>query len=668
MKTPLHIGMMVGLIMLFGAAQTRAQLGLWTRPASGTVNNLAGITFGGNNMFVAVGGKGTILTSTDGYTWTPRISGTTADLMGVCYGSDLCTKTFVAVGGKGTILTSPNGIDWTQRNLGRNDYLESVAPHNAYDPSPYHYNVDEGTGTAFVAVGWDYVANNSAIVTSINGINWTIVNAAGGQGSPNDLHCIAYSRTGATDGAFYYVAVGNQETTLIDEFGTWCVAALTGNNSFYGLAGDDQTYLVAVGANGLAMRSFVDFTEYGDTFVSGMQSGTTANLYSVTFGNGTWMAVGAGGVVQINTNLNLQASPTWVGSNSGVTRNLRGVVYGNGLFVAVGDGGTIITAPAVGTTTIAAQASPVNGGTVTGGGTYAQSRQVSLTAVNNLGWEFSGWSDGVASATRNFTVLTNASYTANFTSNGNVSLSVMLQAGTGGLAGLWSLGATYAPATWSQINGNMGGGWVLRALNQNRVLLQAGTGGMIGIWDLNTNHTPSCWWPVSGPLPGWIARDLDGSNMLLQQGDGGMIGLWTLNTNCTPATWTVLSGAIPGWIARGLRTGIVQSSSVYTNGVRQPHFVIAPQRVTRVLLQSSSGNYIGYWTLDSSNRVTAWTQINATVPSGWILRSLTPNYILLQAGDGGMAGIWDLDANGQPIAWHVLSGAMPGWVMRGIDQ
>jgi len=44
------------------------------------------------------------------------------------------------------------------------------------------------------------------------------------------------------------------------------------------------------------------------------------------------------------------------------------------------------------------------------------------------------------------------------------------------------------------------------------------------------------------------------------------------------------------------------------------------------------------------------------------------NYILLQVGDGGMAGLWDLDDRGQPSEWHVISGAMPGWIMRGIDQ
>ena len=44
--------------------------------------------------FVAVGSSGTILTSTDGTTWTSRTSGTSEHLMGITYGN----STYVAVG------------------------------------------------------------------------------------------------------------------------------------------------------------------------------------------------------------------------------------------------------------------------------------------------------------------------------------------------------------------------------------------------------------------------------------------------------------------------------------------------------------------------------------------------------------------------------------------
>jgi hypothetical protein len=64
-------------------------------------------------VFVAVGERGTILTSTRGLAWTARISGTDADLAHVVFNGEQ----FVAVGGAwsdGSVtLTSPDGISWS---------------------------------------------------------------------------------------------------------------------------------------------------------------------------------------------------------------------------------------------------------------------------------------------------------------------------------------------------------------------------------------------------------------------------------------------------------------------------------------------------------------------------------------------------------------------------
>ena len=71
----------------------------WMLPKGYAYGNLGGITYG-NNLFVAVGVSGTILTSPDGITWTSRTSGTNNWLDGITYGNGL----FVAVGLNGTIL------------------------------------------------------------------------------------------------------------------------------------------------------------------------------------------------------------------------------------------------------------------------------------------------------------------------------------------------------------------------------------------------------------------------------------------------------------------------------------------------------------------------------------------------------------------------------------
>ena len=63
--------------------------------------------------YVSVGDSGTILTSSDGTTWTSRTSGTSKNLNDVTHGNSI----FVTVGYGGTILTSSvNGTTWNDRS------------------------------------------------------------------------------------------------------------------------------------------------------------------------------------------------------------------------------------------------------------------------------------------------------------------------------------------------------------------------------------------------------------------------------------------------------------------------------------------------------------------------------------------------------------------------
>ncbi|MCL2216144.1 MAG: S-layer homology domain-containing protein [Defluviitaleaceae bacterium] len=69
--------------------------------------------------------------------------------------------------------------------------------------------------------------------------------------------------------------------------------------------------------------------------------------------------------------------------------------------------------------TITPSASPSNGGSVTGGGTFNQGASVSLRATANSGWTFSGWYEGgnrvSTSATFNFNATANRTLQARFT-------------------------------------------------------------------------------------------------------------------------------------------------------------------------------------------------------------------------------------------------------------
>ena len=59
-------------------------------------------------------------------------------------------------------------------------------------------------------------------------------------------------------------------------------------------------------------------------------------------------------------------------------------------------------------------ASAGDGGSVTGGGTFASGTQVSLTATPNSGYSFSGWSNGSTTNPLTVTLNSNTSITANF--------------------------------------------------------------------------------------------------------------------------------------------------------------------------------------------------------------------------------------------------------------
>ena len=93
----------------------------WTKRTSGTSDTLRGVTYG-NGLFVTVGRYGTILTSSDGTSWTERTSGISKSLIGVTYGNGL----FVTVGDSGTITTSTDGTNWTTRTSGTTSSIFGV--------------------------------------------------------------------------------------------------------------------------------------------------------------------------------------------------------------------------------------------------------------------------------------------------------------------------------------------------------------------------------------------------------------------------------------------------------------------------------------------------------------------------------------------------------------
>jgi hypothetical protein len=158
-----------------------------------TQTELYGVAWNGERL-VAVGTGGTILTSSDGSSWTLRTSGTNYRLNSVRWKGTI----FIAVGNHGTILTSPDGLTWTPRNSG--------TTQNLYDLDNLTYSGPgfwDGTLAGAVGAG-------GIILTTANGTEWTR------RGTGDNSFLLGATRTaGAT-----WVVVGEGQI-LTGNVGTW---------------------------------------------------------------------------------------------------------------------------------------------------------------------------------------------------------------------------------------------------------------------------------------------------------------------------------------------------------------------------------------------------------------------------------------------------------------
>jgi len=142
------------------------------------------------------------------------------------------------------------------------------------------------------------------------------------------------------------------------------------------------------------------------------EDGVVINYYTVTVSaNDAEMgSVNGGGVYEENTTATIEAVPAngyeFVEWNDHITTNPRS-------FTVTSDVEYVATFQAI-NYELTVVANPTEGGVVTGGGSYQYGATATLTATANLGYAFTGWNDGILTASRQVTVAGNATYTANF--------------------------------------------------------------------------------------------------------------------------------------------------------------------------------------------------------------------------------------------------------------
>ena len=295
----------------------------WTgRGATIFYNSGYGVAYGlayGNGLWVAVGSAGvtTIATSTDGKTWTSRGTATTnfGDAGGsgraVAYGKDGSGNNLWVATGTG-ITSSPDGITWTRRDTTELASGRAVA-----------YGKD-GSGNGFwVATG---TGNNATIMTSPNGISWTISTAT----------------FGAASGSGYGIAYANGLWVVVgyDRTGSGHVRTSTDGTNWTSrtLGGLSQGLAVAYGKDGSGNGLWVAVGQGSSNIIATSPNGITwtgrggnnlfdSGAFSVIYSNNTWIIGGYGSVNTIATSTD---GITWTGRGkstfSTVTNGIQGPV------------------------------------------------------------------------------------------------------------------------------------------------------------------------------------------------------------------------------------------------------------------------------------------------------------------------------------------------------
>lgn len=226
--------------------------GNWTAASSGVTATLNGLLGGG--VLMAVGDAGTIITSSDGLTWTPRASGISSRLNSVAASGTV----FVAVGDGGVILRSGDAATWSPVPSGSTADL---------------YNIVAVSGTFYV-LG----ANGTLLKSSDGGSTWTATTT----GTTAGLRALTFNSS-------RFVIVGDAGLILTSpDTNTWtAVTPVTTRNlrravfgSRFVAVGDAGTVLVS--PDGLAW--------------SVANSGSSADLRGLLLGSfGEFHAVGSAG-------------------------------------------------------------------------------------------------------------------------------------------------------------------------------------------------------------------------------------------------------------------------------------------------------------------------------------------------------------------------------------
>jgi hypothetical protein len=279
---------------------------LWTQGTGLPGGDLYSVAYG-QNLYVAVGASGTLVTSSDGISWsTPASSDyvqTVNNLNAITYGNG----TFVAVGDNGWTVHSTDGVHWTSISSGITlNNLEGIVYADGQ----------------FVAVG-----ESGTIVTSPGGAIWVTAGyAAAAADTSDDLSSVTYG-----NGMFVAVGSDGATTFVSTDAASW-------NQGGNGLNFGDMNGVTIGNGQFVVVDNSGDIATSTDGLNWTPQASTGENFYGIGYGNGFFVAVGDSGAIYLSSGTNF-----WFANDSGQANNLYGICYGNGLFVVAGQVGTVLS-------------------------------------------------------------------------------------------------------------------------------------------------------------------------------------------------------------------------------------------------------------------------------------------------------------------------------------
>lgn len=360
-------------------------------------NILADVTFG-NGRYVAVGHTGTVLTSTDGTTWTLIDTGTSAWLQAVLWSA--AHGRFIAVGNDGEITHSPDGLTWSPLRWEGARFLYGIAEGNGAivavgDGATILRSVDGGTiwqrvrldpvrdwlnDVGFAAGQFVAVGSQGIILTSPDGQVWTE------QPRFQFDNGVRPSLEGVAHNGAFYLAVGNGVILWSADGVQW---SPTYENDAEIPQFTDVTWDPAEGAflvvgNGGAMR-----TVAVPNAPAVVTSNTAEDFEAVLVQDGNRIAVGEHGVIMQHDGV------AWTARTEGPRQQMNAVALNGTAGIAVGEGGLVVST--TGSNELVGNGNPALNAITQSGGGYVAVGNGGAVHINNG----STWRSGASGVTSN---------------------------------------------------------------------------------------------------------------------------------------------------------------------------------------------------------------------------------------------------------------------------